>query len=321
MQNSWGVIAQSPVDLEGGIMKQRQLADLIQMDSPAAVLEEVIYILGLIPPVVDSGPVTSAFNDTVSLYMGTYPCYQSCNTDYHDLRHTTDDLIAMARLIHGAVIDGKNLTRRLINVGLIATLFHDVGYIQEDKDKEGTGGKYTVGHVQRGMDFLESHGAEYGLSDEEIIAGRAMILCTDLNVDMSAVFFPTAEGELLGILLGSADILAQMADRTYLEKLLFLYYEFREGGVGDYKSEVDLLTKTLGFYDFIARRMEKTADMTDRFMRLHLASRWDIKTNLYMDSIERQKNYLKQILKMSDSDPRAYLKREGIVDKVHEMYG
>jgi cell division FtsZ-interacting protein ZapD len=83
---------------------------------------------------------------------------------------------------------------------------------------------------------------------------------------------------------------------------------------------VDLLRKTLGFYDFIAHRMEKTADMTDRFMILHLASRWDIKTNLYKDSIERQKNYLKQILKMSDSDPRTYLKREGIVDKVHELY-
>jgi len=301
-------------------MKQRQLADLIQMDSPEAVLEEVIYILGLISPDIDPGPVTSAFRDTVSLYKGTYPCYQSCNTEYHDLRHTTDDLIAMARLIHGAVIDGKDLTPRLINVGLIATLFHDVGYIQEDEDKEGTGGKYTIGHVQRSMDFLEHHGAEYGLSEGEIIAGRSMILCTDLDVEMSAVSFPAAEAKLLGILLGSADILAQMADRTYLEKLLFLYYEFREGGVGDYKNEVDLLQRTLGFYDFIAQRMEKTAEMTDRFMRLHLASRWGIKTNLYIDSIERQKNYLKQILKMSDSDPRAYLKREGIVDRVNERY-
>ncbi len=302
-------------------MKHRQLADLIQMDSPEAVLEEVLFILGLISPDYDTGPVMSAFNDTVSLYMGTYPRYQSCNTDYHNLRHTTDDFIAMARLVHGAVIDDKNLSPRLINVGLIATLFHDVGYIQEDKDREGTGGKYTIGHVQRGMDFLERHGTEYGLSNGEIIAGRAMILCTDLNVDMSAVSFPTAETELLGLLLGSADILAQMADRTYLEKLLFLYYEFIEGGVGDYNSEVDLLRKTMGFYDFIDQRMEKTSHMTDRFMRLHLSSRWDIKTNLYMDSIEGQKNYLKHILEMPDSDPRTHLKREGIVDKVREMYG
>jgi hypothetical protein len=56
-------------------------------------------------------------------------------------------------------------------------------------------------------------------------------------------------------------------------------------------------------------------------MRLHLASRWDIKTNLYIDAIEKQKNYLKKILKSSDSDPRTGLKREGIVDKVREMYG
>ena len=228
--------------------------------------------------------------------------------------------IAMARLIHGAIIDGEALTPRLINVGLIATLFHDVGYIQEDEDREGTGGKYTIGHVRRGMDFLKRHGAEYGLSDEEITAGRAMILCTDVSVDMSTVSFPDAGAKLLGILLGSADILAQMADRTYLEKLLFLYYEFREGGVGDYKSEVDLLRKTVGFYDFIARRREKTADITDRFMRLHLVSRWDIHTNLYIESIERQRNYLKQIFETSGSDPRTHLKREGIVDKVQEMH-
>ncbi|MBW2615773.1 MAG: hypothetical protein JRD02_06330 [Deltaproteobacteria bacterium] len=111
-----------------------------------------------------------------------------------------------------------------------------------------------------------------------------------------------------------------MADRTYLEKLLFLYYEFREGDVGDYKSEVDLLRRTVDFYDFIGQRMEKTADMTDRFMNLHLSSRWDIHTNLYIDSIERQKKYLKHILKMSNSDPRTFLKREGIVNKVHEMH-
>jgi hypothetical protein len=301
-------------------MKQRQLADLIPMNSPEAVLEESLTILNLISPDFDSGPVVSAFSDTVSLYSGTYPGYQACTTDYHDLRHTTDDFIAMARLIHGAVIDGEGLTHRQINVGLIATLFHDAGYLLEDDDHEGTGGKYTIGHVQRSMDFMKTHGKDYGLSDQEITEGRAMILCTDLSVEILSVSFPTDEAKLLGILLGSADILAQMADRTYLEKLLFLYYEFREGNVGDYESEMDLLQKTLGFYDFIDHRLGKTAEMTDRFMLLHMASRWDIHINLYTESIEGQKAYLKKILAMPDSDPRTHLKRQGIVEKVHRIY-
>jgi len=196
----------------------------------------------------------------------------------------------------------------------------DAGYIQKDRDTEGTGAKYTVLHVQRSMDFLERHGAEFGLSHEEIAEGRVMILCTDLAVDISAIEFPSSEVELLGKMLGTTDLLAQMADRTYLEKLLFLYHEFREARVGDYESEVDLLRKTVGFYDFMAHRLEKTLDAADRFMASHFAARWNIHQNLYHKAIEKQKNYLIKILEIQDADPRRFLKRNSIVEQVHEKY-
>lgn len=38
-----------------------------------------------------------------------------------------------------------------------------------------------------------------------------------------------------------------MADRAYLAKLIYLYHEFREGGVAGYESELDLLKKTPTF--------------------------------------------------------------------------
>ena len=299
----------------------RQLYELVRMDSPEAVLEEVLVILGLISPELNTAPVVSAFNMAISLYEGTYPGYRACYTGFHDLRHTTDTFLAQARLIHGAVLDGETFTDREIVLGLIAALLHDAGYIQEEDDTEGTGAKYTTTHVQRSMDFLERHGAEYGLSKEEIAAGRAMILCTDLAVDISTIKFPSATVELLGKILGAADLMAQMADRTYLEKLLFLYHEFREANVGGYESEVDLLQKTVGFYDFIAQRFETALDSADRFMSSHLASRWNIHTNLYHVAIEKQKNYLQQILKMAGSDPRDHLKRDGIIDRVREKHG
>jgi hypothetical protein len=122
-------------------------------------------------------------------------------------------------------------------------------------------------------------------------------------------------------MLGAADLLAQMADRTYLSKLLFLYHEFREGKVGDYESEVDLLRKTVGFFDFINHRLETVLGATHRLMRSHFASRWGIHGDLYDEAIEKQKNYLKQILEMSDTDPRDYLRREGIVDRIRKKYG
>jgi len=296
-------------------------SNLLSMDSNQEVLEEVLYILSLFSPYFDTKPVSDAFTTTVKLFKGIYPGYRASNTEYHDLRHTTDTLLAMARLTHGAVLNGMSLTDRNICVGLIAALLHDSGYVQEEHDKEGTGAKYTVNHVQRSMDLLEYLGAEFKLTGKEIIAGRMMIQCTDLAEDVTTIIFPGAEIELLSKLLGAADLLAQMADRMYLEKLLFLYRELKEAGVGGYADEVDLLKRTVGFYDFIARRLEILLNGNDRFMISHFESRWQINENLYQKSIERQRNYLKHILKKSDSDPLDYLKRGGVIEKVRRKYG
>jgi hypothetical protein len=301
-------------------MNDIQLYNLIPMDSPQDVLDEAIVILDLISPDFDTAPVTSAFNMVVNLFSGKYPGYRACNTEYHDLHHTIDTFLAMARLIHGAVLDGETFTDRHISLGLIAAFLHDAGYIQEEHDKDGTGSKHTTNHVQRSMDFLERHGSELGLSYEEITDGRAIIIGTDLAVDISTIVFTSDKVELLGKMLGSADMLAQMADRIYLEKLLFLYSEFKEAGIGDYESQVDLLQKTLAFYDFIAQRLKTTLDATDRFVSSHFASRWGTHANLYHVAIAKQRNYLEQILEIQDSDPRAHLRRGGIVDKIRREF-
>jgi len=278
-------------------------------------------MLKLISSDFNLAQVNHAFAMTCDLYNGYFPGYKSCNIEYHDLRHTTDTFLAMARLIHGAVCDGEELNNRLIALALITALLHDSGYIQEDFDNEGTGAKHTTSHVRRSMDFLKRHGAHLELSDDEITAGRAMILCTDLAVDINSIEFPSDRVELFGKMLGTADLLAQMADRTYLEKLLFLYREFKWAGVGGYESEVDLLRKTVGFFDYIGNRLETALGKTDRYMILHFDSRWNIQKNLYHEAIEKQKEYLRAILKMPDSHHRDHLKRDGIVNVVRKKYG
>jgi len=303
------------------VMDERQLFDLVEMNSPEAVLGEVRIILKLIYPDYNITPVLSAFISTIDLYNGSYPGYRACNTEYHDLHHIIATFLSMTRLIHGAMIESAAFTDRQITLGLISALLHDAGYIQEEYDLEGTGSKYTANHVQRSMDFILNHGMELGLSGEEIVACQNMILCTDLDLDVSTIEFPSAEVELLRKMLGTADLLAQMADRAYLEKLLFLYHEFKEAKLGGYEGEVDLLRKTIDFYDSTTQRIETTLDATDQFMISHLVSRWDIQTNLYQEAIEKQKNYMRQILEMGDSDPRDYLRRGEIVNKVRKKYG
>lgn len=297
------------------------LHNLVRMDSPPDILAEAGTILQMIQPDFDCTPVNTAFNFTVKLYNGGCPGYQACNTDYHDLYHTTDTFLAMVRLIHGGTLHQEKFTNRQINLGLTAALLHDTGYIQAEDDTIGTGAKYTTTHVRRSMDFLADFGAELGLNEDERDIGRAMILCTDLAVAMDDVEFPDSKTALLGKMLGAADILAQTADRLYLEKLLFLFYEFKESMIGDYIDEVDLLRKTIGFYNMIDKRLEPIAGTVDLFLTAHLTERWQIPENLYFKAVENNKQFLMQILAKPGEDPRDSLKRSNIVERVREKYG
>jgi hypothetical protein len=298
----------------------KDISTLLAIGSSEEVLSEVLEIMRLISPDFNTEPVRNVFDAVERLYRGDFPGYRACNTGYHDFRHAIEAFLAISRLIHGAVLDNESISERQIITALIAAILHDVGYIQEESDTQGTGAKHKAHHEQRSMDFLSRHGFEFGLSAEEIAAGRVIILCTDMDTDIKTISFPTPQIELLGKLLGAADLMAQLAERKYLEKLLYLYYECKEAGVGDYESELDILRKAVNFYDFFEERLRTTLGGVDRFMQLHFASKWGINKNLYHEAINKQKDYLLKILKIPDADPRDYLKQGGIVKKIRETY-
>ena len=306
--------------LTGVYMNRRRITDLFQIDSSKTLLNEVLVILDLISSDVDSESVGNIFNVAEGLYNGNYPGYSACTTDYHDLNHAHNVFLAMARMIHGAVCEGQIFSQRQIVLGMMAAILHDAGYIQKDSDREGTGAKYTAVHEKRSMDFLARHGEEFGLSADEIAAGCSIILCTDIDNDISKIAFPSAQIELLGRLLASADLLAQLSDQNYLEKLLFLYYEYKEAGDGNFKSEFDMLKKAVAFYEFSEHRLQSLLHQAGRFMQSHFAARCNISKNLYQDAIKRHQHYLFKVLSTKDSDHRKYLRRSGIVQKVRCKY-
>jgi len=298
----------------------KDVSGRISFNSADEVLHEVLEILSLISSHFNTEPVRNVFDAVERLYKGDFPGYSACNTGYHDFQHAIDTFLAMARLIHGAVLGNESFSERQIITALTAAILHDAGYIQEQSDTRGTGAKYKANHEQRSMDFLSRHGFELGLCGEEIAAGRSIILCTDMDTDIALISFPSARIELLGKMLGTADLMAQLAARLYLEKLLFLYHECEEAGIGDYENEVDMLYKAVDFYDFFYERLRTSLDGADGFMRLHFASRWGIDKNLYHEMIDRQKNYLLKISKIPPADPRDYLRRNGLVRKIREKY-
>jgi hypothetical protein len=293
--------------------------DLVAMGDPQRVLEEVETIVHLIYPALSFAPVKDVFNDMVSLFSGKYPGYRSCNTWYHDLKHTNDCLLAMARLIHGGSVQGTVMEAKEAVLGLIAALLHDTGYIQTEDDDDGTGAKYTLVHVDRSIDFLKAYLAQHGYSSEDFLFCKNCLKCTGLEVNIGKLEFFSPNQKTLGQMLGTADLLGQMADRTYLERLPFLYHEFIEGGVPGFVSELDLLQKTLTFWEITQERFATELGGVTRFMRHHFRVRWGIDQDLNWESVERNISYLQFILVNHRDDYQRYLRRDGLMQIFEEM--
>ena len=300
-------------------MNRRRITDIFQIDSPGALWSEVFQILRLISPHFPTDTIHRIFNSANDLYLGNFTGYRSCSTGYHDLSHANAVFLAMARIIHGAVIDGAEFSEREVVTGLAAAILHDAGYIQDAGDREGTGAKYKPIHEQRSMDLLSRHGQAFGLTADEISAGQRIIRCTDMQADIESVSFASRRIKLLGKLLAASDLFAQLSDQHYIEKLLYLYHECREAGIGDYTREADIIINALPFYDVFEDRLKLLSINTDRYLRLHFASRSHRDENLYRLAIEKHKDYLASIQSSKAANPYNHLRRGGIVETIRRQ--
>ncbi len=244
-----------------------------------------------------------------SHYDGCFPGYRRCLVEYHDFRHTMDVLLASARLLDGHNLSRAALPADLASDLLLAALLHDTGYVQEEWDTVGTGAKYTRDHEQRSIEFTRRNAALFRIDPSSLPRMARMIQATDLKVDFASIPYAGDQERAAGAILASADLLGQMADREYLEKLLFLYYEFREAGIAGRDSEFDILRKTRSFYESTTRRLEITLGCAHELARFHFRERFGVDSNLYVLAIERQMAYLDGIIADSTTNFRHKLHR------------
>jgi hypothetical protein len=296
--------------------RRKTLSDLIDMGDPKVVLEEVKNIVKMMFPEPSCQVIEQASADTVRLFNGEYPGYERCTTPYHDLKHTTDTMLAMARLIHGAVLAGHSITEPQATLGIMCALMHDTGYIQKEEDTEGTGAKYTGSDTIRSIEFMKAYLAERGLMKAQFAPYADILICASLETKLAELSFPSPTVELLCKLLGTADLMAQMADRIYLEKLLRLYEEFREAEVAGYTDELDLLKKTKDFYEMVKGRLRGEFDGVCDDVQHHFRERWGIDRNLYIEAIESNIGYLTYILENHGRNYRSHLRRNHEMAKV-----
>lgn len=273
------------------------LGERISIDNPQEVAAEVKNIILLIfSQKIDFTRFDRVFADILKLFDGKYPGYRRCNTRYHDLNHTMDCLLVMAKLIHGASLNGIVFEKRDVTLGLISALMHDTGYIQAVDDKTGTGAQYTVCHIERSITFMKKYFHDHGLPAEYAPICSDILRCTGIGVKIAEIKFKTREHEILGKILGSADLIGQMADENYLEKLPFLYHEFKEGGVPGYKNEFDFLMKTAAFWEMVKERLMVELDHVDLYLRDYFRVLKGVNQDLYRQAIERNMERLKSYL-------------------------
>lgn len=279
------------------------LAEIVDAGKPKLVLGEVRRTLAGIVENDDLHRLDQVFSDVRRLFAGRYPGYARCNTRYHDLEHTTDTLLAMARLIHGAVEAGRSIDRHSILLGLVSTLLHDTGYIQTVDDRVGTGAKYTAGHIFRSIKFAREYLRSRGYSRTDYTACRNALLCTGIYNRIGKIPFRTPDEALIGKMLGTSDLLGQMASSRYLEKLPYLYQELVEGEILKRVSEYEFLENTAAFYRSTLDRFAGDLGGVSAYMRDHFRTRWRIDRNLYLEATEENIAYLGSVLR---SHPTGY---------------
>jgi len=222
--------------------------------NPAAVKAEVQSAYLSLFPLGDHGFVGRVFSWVEECFSGRDPAFQAIDARYHDLEHTLQGTLCMARLLRCRHETGAQpeISQRLFELGLVGILLHDTGYLKRRDDTIGTGAKYTATHVFRSLEFAHQILAAKGFSPDDIRSVQNMIRCTGIDAFLESIAFESEAERIVGFALGTADLLGQMAADDYVEKLPVLYDEFQEAARHD-RGHTDFITKFGGAHDLMVR--------------------------------------------------------------------
>jgi hypothetical protein len=286
-----------------------QLASLVDCDNTLGVIAEARRIFSFRHDTAMWAAVEAAAADILDLFDGKFPGYHACDTDYHDIEHTMSVLLATARLADGRGFEHEPFLVELSRDLFVAALCHDVGYIRAIDEEGGTGARFTSVHVRRSADFAGKHALRWGLDDASASRVSRLIYATGLKGEFGEQAWDGSREREAGMVLASADLVGQMADRKYLEKLLFLYYEFKEAGFPGYDTEFDILRKTMDFYKLTVDRLDVELEGVRSSARRFFAERHGMDRDLYAEAMDHQMAYLRGILDDESTNFRKKLKR------------
>lgn len=291
----------------------QDVTNSVDVADPGSVLGAVKGIMESRYPSRSFKILDRLFTDLASLYRGQFPGFRACETDYHDLQHVLDVTLACARLLDGYEQEHsgeQSLGPELSLLGVIVALFHDSGYIRRVADnKHHHGAEYTKTHVSRSAQFMAEYLPKIGLGHHAELAQR-VVHFTGYEQSLESIKLPDRRYHVIGALVGTADVIAQMADDEYLLKCYQrLYREFEIAGVTKavaadgsieiiYASPEELLRKTPHFMQAIIEdRLDGSFEGRYRYAESHFAG-----ANLYMNALHANRDRLQALLKQPNPD-------------------
>jgi hypothetical protein len=284
------------------------ITNSVRVSSAPDVARAVARLVQSTWPEADTRPLKRAFQDFDDMFAGRKPGFAGVDTVYHDTQHSLDVTLAMARLLAGYEQQAEPLWQLGAErgvAGVVMALFHDVGYLRRPDDTGfSNGAELTRVHVSRGVEFLNEYFPTVGLSAWAGVSA-SILHFTGYERPLADIVVADARDRRMGHLLGTADMIAQLADRCYLEKCRDrLYPEFVLGGMAlgstgigtatvRYASGLDLLRQTPGF---VAHTRQQRLDGEFAQAYRYLEVLFD-GTNPYIESIERNLAFLDQVLR------------------------
>lgn len=177
---------------------------------------------------------------------------------YHNIEHTIHVSLVGMEILRGKHIKEGGVSPENWLHYMISLFCHDIGYVKGVcKDDQPSQNLYATGtgdmvelemgstdaaltpyHIDRGKLFIDERFGGHTLINTEIIK---------MNIELTR--FPVPDTEIhkdtksFPGLVRAADLIGQLSDPRYLQKISALYYEFKETGTAEilgYKSPGDL---------------------------------------------------------------------------------
>ncbi|HSH43990.1 MAG TPA: hypothetical protein VK973_17840 [Arenicellales bacterium] len=195
-----------------------------------AVCSEADRIYRSLYPDADAAFLPWACDSFRAVFAGRYGDYLPLDAPYHDREHTMQGLLCLVRLLQGRHMAGAlpTVPRGMFELGILAILLHDTGYLKRSGDTGGTGAKYTLVHVDRSREFAARFLFDQGFDANDVESVQRMISGTAMNTSPTELPFASETERTVGAALATADLLGQMSADDYVERLPQLYSEFAE---------------------------------------------------------------------------------------------